>query len=114
MTKMVEPIFKEVLPIPEVKIDEAAQAAWTILAEWFDYRTFRDDLDYLHKDCRIPMVKIADEVGVNRLMLYHWRRGDWAPRNPYPMVVVRIWATKMKEARAEQEALVGKPSYSVH
>ena len=80
-----------------VVFSEEADRALSEVAQIFSHRRFKESLDYLHNVCGIPITRIADVSGASRRCLYFWANGEHTPRNPYPMVVVNIWATKKRE-----------------
>ena len=83
----------------DIDISAEAEQAASDVAQQYNRHNFKDSLEYLHRECGIPITRIADAVGVPRRYIYRWADGDHAPLNPFPMAVVIRWAKRKKEER---------------
>ncbi len=91
-------------PIPSVTLSPQDKAeALGEIEELYDWRVFRDDLRYLRRVGKVKMTEIAGGLDVWPQNVYRWMAGKNCPRNPYPMVLVRMWANRLREAIEAQE-----------
>ncbi len=91
-------------PIPTVTLSQEDKVkALGEIEELYDLQAFRDDLRYLRRVGKVKMTEIAEVLDVWPQNLYRWMSGKNCPRNPYPMMMVRVWANRLREAIETEE-----------
>ncbi|MDD4985948.1 MAG: hypothetical protein PHQ43_09185, partial [Dehalococcoidales bacterium] len=89
-------------PPPAIELRPLYEKVNSSITQIYSSKTFTEDVKYLQAN-GIPVVAIANRLGIDRQRIYDWMNG-MPTKNPTYVMLIREWAHELRNAIKDRDS----------